>query len=110
MGYKKYNKIFQYTKDGRLIKVWNGRKELLTSSFRMKVVYDCINGVNKSGDGFVWTTLFNRVIRSIDVEFDGEVGERTGSWKGGTIGCEYELRPNETPYECLKRMEQERKF
>lgn len=61
MGYKKYNKIFQYTKDGRLIKVWNGRKELLTSSFRMKAVYDCINGVNKSGDGFVWTTVSQEV-------------------------------------------------
>lgn len=32
------------------------------------------------------------------------------SWKGGTIGCGYALRPNESPYECLKRMEQERKF
>lgn len=58
----------------------------------------------------MWTTLFNRVIRSIDVEFNGEVGERTGSWKGGTIGCGYEIRPNESPYQCLKRMEQERKF
>lgn len=58
----------------------------------------------------MWTPFFNQVIRSIDVEFDGEVGEGTGSWKGGTIGCGYDLKPNETPYECLKRMEQERKF
>lgn len=58
----------------------------------------------------MWTPLFNQVIRSVDVEFDGEVGEGTGSWKGGTIGCGYDLKPNETPYECLKRMEQERKF
>lgn len=58
----------------------------------------------------MWIPLFNQVIRSIDVEFDGEVGERTGSWKGGTIGCGYDLKPNETPHQCLKRMEQERKF
>lgn len=57
-----------------------------------------------------FTSLFNQVIRSIQVEFDQEVGERTGSWKGGTLGCGYELKPNETPYQCLKRMEQERKF
>lgn len=47
---------------------------------------------------------------AISVEFNDEVGERTGSWKGGTIGCGWELRPNETPRECLSRMESERKF
>lgn len=57
-----------------------------------------------------FTTLFNQVIRSIDVSFDKEVGERSGSWKGGTLGCGWDLKPNETPYQCLKRMEQERKF
>jgi len=46
----------------------------------------------------------------IDVEFSDEVGEGTGSWKGGTVGCGYRLRPNETPRECLKRMQRERKF
>lgn len=58
----------------------------------------------------MWTPLFNQVIRSIDVDFNDEVGERTGSWKGGTVGCGWDLKPNETPYECLKRMEKERKF
>ena len=57
-----------------------------------------------------FTSLFNQVIRSIDVTFDKEIGERTGSWKGGTVGCSYEMKPDDTPYECLKRMEQERKF
>jgi hypothetical protein len=47
---------------------------------------------------------------SIDVEFNDEVGERTGSWKGGTIGCGYELRPDETMLGALRRMERERKF
>ena len=58
----------------------------------------------------MWTPLFNQVIRSISVEFDKEVGEKTGTWKGGTLGCGWDLKPNETPYECLKRMEKERKF
>jgi hypothetical protein len=56
-----------------------------------------------------WMPL-GRTVHAISVEFSDEVGERTGSWKGGTIGCGYELRENETPLECLRRMETERKF
>jgi hypothetical protein len=47
---------------------------------------------------------------SIDVEFDGEVGERTGSWKGGCIGCGYDMKPGETMEQTLRRMERERVF
>lgn len=47
---------------------------------------------------------------SIDVKFSDEVGEGKGSWKGGTIGCGYDLLPGETALECLRRMERERKF
>lgn len=63
------------------------------------------------------------VRRCIDVEFNDEVGEKTGSWKGGCIGCGYEMKKiyktelyvynsyeYETPLECLRRMEKERKF
>jgi hypothetical protein len=59
---------------------------------------------------FRWLPFPRRIYQGISVEFDGEVGERTGSWKGGTIGCGYELRPNESPYACLERMMRERKF
>jgi hypothetical protein len=47
---------------------------------------------------------------SIDVQFSDEVGERSGSWKGGCIGCSYDLRPGETMEQALRRMERERKF
>jgi hypothetical protein len=47
---------------------------------------------------------------SIEVQFDDEVGERSGSWKGGTIGCGYDLRKGETMLAALRRMERERKF
>lgn len=57
-----------------------------------------------------WTKLFAKVSRSIDVSFDNEVGSERGSWKGGTIGCSYTLKVGETPYDCLKRMERERRF
>lgn len=43
-------------------------------------------------------------------EITGEVGERTGTWKGGTLGCGYPMLKNETPEQTLRRMEKERKF
>src|SRR5690606_30951332 len=57
-----------------------------------------------------WTRLGARIGRSIDVKFSDEVGERTGSWKGGCVGCGYDLLPGETPELALRRMERERKF
>lgn len=47
---------------------------------------------------------------SINVSFSDEVGEGTGSWKGGCTGCGYEMLPGETPEQTLRRMERERKF
>jgi hypothetical protein len=57
-----------------------------------------------------WTSLFAKVRTTIDVHFSKECGRRKGSYKGGTIGCNYELLPNEKALDCLKRMEKERKF
>jgi len=59
---------------------------------------------------FKWIGLFNKIRTTIDDDFDAEVGERSGSWKGGTLGCGYELLPKETPLQCLRRMERERIF
>lgn len=59
---------------------------------------------------FQWLPFPRHIQRTIDIEFNDEVGERTGSWKGGTIGCSYELRPQEMPVEALRRMEAERVF
>lgn len=61
----------------------------------------------------MWTRPWlprKRLSRSINVKFDGEVGERSGSWKGGTIGCGYEMLPNESAWMALRRMEREREF
>jgi hypothetical protein len=59
---------------------------------------------------FRWLGRPRMVRTSIDIEFSDEVGERRGSWKGGTIGCGYEMLPGETPQQTLRRMERERKF
>jgi hypothetical protein len=50
---------------------------------------------------------FKREIRYIDVEFSDEVGERSGSWKGGVIGCSFDMKPGDTPLAALRRAEQE---
>lgn len=57
-----------------------------------------------------WFPGITRRRRSISVEFNEEVGERSGSWKGGCTGCGYEMRPGEMPQHTLKRMEHERVF
>ena len=53
---------------------------------------------------------YRKLSNYIDVKFSDEVGERTGSWKGGCTGCGYDMLPGETPWQTLRRMESERKF
>lgn len=60
--------------------------------------------------GWKWFPWKKHIRIDIDVRFNEEVGEKSGSWKGGCIGCSYDILPNETPEQCLRRMEQERKF
>lgn len=53
---------------------------------------------------------YRRLSRDISITFSDEVGERSGSWKGGCIGCGYPMLEGETPLTALRRMEAERKF
>lgn len=57
-----------------------------------------------------WLPFPRKIQRTIDITFSDEVGERSGSWKGGCTGCGYDIRHDEMPRECLARMEAERKF
>jgi len=57
-----------------------------------------------------WFPFLKKTKVSIEVTFSDEVGERTGSWKGGCISCSYEMLKDESMEQCLKRMEKERKF
>lgn len=51
-----------------------------------------------------------KVSRYINVDFDAEVGEARGSWKGGTTGCGWDMLTDETPQQALRRMERDRRF
>ena len=54
-----------------------------------------------------FTNLLSSRVQGIEIEFNKEVGERTGSWKGGVLGCSYSMKPGETPLECLRRIEKD---
>jgi len=57
-----------------------------------------------------WFGLKVKLRHCIQIEFNDEVGERSGSWKGGCVGCSFDIKRNETPLQALKRMEKERVF
>ena len=57
-----------------------------------------------------WWIPYRLYKEYIDVQFNEEVGERSGSWKGGCTGCSYDMKKGETPAETLGRMELERVF
>lgn len=57
--------------------------------------------------GFPW---IKKSTKAIDVQFSSEVGEGIQSWKGGCIGCSYDMNDGETPLQTLRRMEKERRF
>jgi hypothetical protein len=60
--------------------------------------------------GLKWSSFPKMISKTINIDFNAEVGERTGSWKGGCTGCSYTILPGETPLQTLRRMESERKF
>lgn len=53
---------------------------------------------------------YKRESRYINIDFNDEVGERTGSWKGGVLGCSFNMLPDERPVDTLRRMESVEKF
>jgi len=77
-------------------------------------IQNCIATIGVEEREWRWRWLpwlpIGKVTRAIDVTFSAEVGERSGSWKGGCIGCGYEILHDELPEECLRRMERDRKF
>lgn len=61
----------------------------------------------------IWTRPwlpYKQERRYIDIKFSDEIGEQSGSWKGGCTGCSFDMESDETPLMTLRRMELERKF
>jgi hypothetical protein len=61
----------------------------------------------------LWTRAWfpwKRESRYINVEFNDEVGERSGTWKGGVLGCSFDMRPGDTPLDALRRAERDERL
>ena len=54
---------------------------------------------------FKWLKYFCKpmIRRSLDLQFDSEVGPEKGSWKGGTIGHGIEMLVGESPEQAFRR-------
>lgn len=52
----------------------------------------------------------SKISKDIEVSFSEELGSDAGSWKGGVVGCHYEISEGETPLQTLRRMQTERQF
>lgn len=57
-----------------------------------------------------WTSLFERRHAQIRFDFDGEVGEGTGSWKGGVLGSSMAWDGKSDPVTAFKNHIATRKF
>lgn len=57
--------------------------------------------------GATWLPWPRKVLRAIWCEFDNELGEGAGSWKGGTVGAGTDWREGESMQRALRRMERE---
>lgn len=47
--------------------------------------------------------IFNKIYNSLYFDFNDEVGIKSGSWKGGTLGSSVDVLPNETYEEAFRR-------
>lgn len=59
---------------------------------------------------FKWLGFPRKIRRSLNIDFNDEVGERTGSWKGGVLGTACDIHNGETPLQALRRFEKECKL
>lgn len=75
-----------------------------------KMVRKTINVDFSYGGPIEREILFEKIGHPIKQNHSGEVGERAGDWKGGTLGCSYLMKGGETPLDTLRRMEREREF
>lgn len=57
-----------------------------------------------------WWLPKRRVSHSLWVDFDEEMGDERGGWKGGVTGAGFDIRPDQTWEEAYRQMQKERTF
>ena len=92
-------------------------KEVHTFLYKLKngKIQECQATIYAERREWRWRWLsklpFPRKVRqSINITFSEEVGEGSGSWKGGVLGCGYDMLPGESMFQTLFRMEKEREL
>ena len=53
---------------------------------------------------FMWCGWFKHTQRTLDIELMDEMGEKVGTWKGGTIAFGRRINPGEDPHEAYQRI------
>lgn len=96
--------------DGRKLWTFDYRYTLRSGEVQQRVATVHVERIEWRRKFLKWCPWFAKVQQGMWIEFNGEVGERTGSWKGGTIGCGWDLNPCETVENAIRRMERERVF
>jgi hypothetical protein len=96
--------------DGRLVETHSFRYVLKSGEVQERQATIYVERREWRQRWLMWCPLFAKKRQSIDISFDDEVGERTGSWKGGVLGTGYTMKRGETPLQTLRRMEIERDF
>lgn len=50
-----YKKVYQYTTDGKLVQIWNSRKEATEAGYTGTCITRCAQGKRKTHKGYVWS-------------------------------------------------------
>ena len=93
--------------DGRAVWTLPYRYELQSGEVQNRTATVYVERMEWRQRWLRWCPLFTKKRQSIEVMFDGEVGEQSGSWKGGVIGTGYTMKRGETAEMTLRRMEVE---
>jgi hypothetical protein len=95
---------YQYRKDSAYVEVHPFTYILKNGTIQERTATCTIEKRKWYRKWFPFLTMTRQVI---DIEFSDEVGERSGTWKGGTIGMSYDLRSDESIAECLDRLQKD---
>lgn len=101
---------FDGKEDGRKLWTFEYRYKLRSGEIQERIATVHCERIEWRRKFLAWCPWFAKVRIDLWINFNDEVGERTGSWKGGTMGCGWDLRPCETVAQAIRRMERERIF
>lgn len=118
LGNKNWVDEYQYIKDNKHKELYDYHYMLKSGEVQKAKAEISINKMVDFKKGLKWLGWPKKIRYYIDIsfkEFDDstkieELGERSGSWKGGVTGCSWDMRKGETAKQTLRRMQKERKF